>query len=385
MVKARTWFTLFIMSLATVAATASCGSSDEGTGGGSGGSILGGGGASGNAGKAGSVGRAGSSGNGTGGGVGSSTTLGAPCTADAQCDSGQTCLTATSTTLGGGGPAHGMCTLACTSTDECSAVEAGSDCFNFGTMAAPVLYCLKACTQGGTDQATAETKCQGRPDFACVDFSDTGATVPQPFCIPLCRADLDCGAAGSGLYCNKGSGLCTKTKPPAGDPSGTACTPGAATPTCEGACLRTSDDGVMPVTGTCVELCSGLNGCAYDGEQAGGLCYGQLIADAGFYDLGFCLPSCTCTGDCTFPGTQCRAWTAAEATISEGLLQPGLCFGNLDGSSELTTCAEGGASGAGGEPGTAGTGGSTAGTGGSTAGTGGSTAGTGGSTAGTGG
>src|SRR6188768_746886 len=77
-VKTRTWFTLFIVSLGTVAATVSCGS-DEATGGGGGGS---GGGIISAGGRAGGVGRAGS-----GGGT-SSSPIGSSCTTDAQCGAG---------------------------------------------------------------------------------------------------------------------------------------------------------------------------------------------------------------------------------------------------------------------------------------------------------
>jgi len=274
-VKARTSFTLFIIALATVAATASCGSSsDEGTGGPAagaggtaGGGILSG---AGNAGKT-SVGRAGSGSAGNGSNPGGST-LGAMCKVDADCDTGMVCLTPSSTELGGGGPANGMCTLTCAATTDCSAVESGADCFNFGSTASPVLYCLPACTLGGTDATTAATKCQGRGDFSCVDLSDANATGAEPFCIPLCRSDLECG---TGLYCDKGSGYCSKTKP-TGDPVGTACTPsvtsatGVTTPgsgNCEGFCLRLTADNETPVKGACAEFCAGLLDCMYTGDK----------------------------------------------------------------------------------------------------------------------
>ncbi|HYQ28241.1 MAG TPA: hypothetical protein VER04_13520, partial [Polyangiaceae bacterium] len=87
MVKARTWFALFIVSVGTIAATASCGS-DEATGGSGGGSIITGGGIGGG-GHPGSIGRSG-----FGGGGGTSTSgssLGAECTSDAQCGEGLIC------------------------------------------------------------------------------------------------------------------------------------------------------------------------------------------------------------------------------------------------------------------------------------------------------
>ncbi|MEO6602279.1 MAG: hypothetical protein ABIQ16_20525, partial [Polyangiaceae bacterium] len=311
-------------------------------------------------GRGGAVGRAGSSSAGTTGLPTSN--LGAECTTDKQCGGDMVCLTPNGTAFSGGGPANGMCTLACTMTTDCTALEAGSDCFNFGTQAAPKLYCLEGCVQGG-DATTAANKCQGRGDFSCVDLSST--TVPDLFCLPLCRSDLECG---TGLYCNKGSGVCSKTEHK-GDPVGTACTPdttnaaGTTVPgsdNCEGFCLRTTADGVTPAKGVCAEFCAGLLDCQYTGDKPGGLCFGPLSQTFGLLDLGYCLPNCSCTDGCPFPGDVCRAWAATEQSLADNLGAPGLCFTDTTGSSELTTCVDGGGAGAGG----AGAGGAGAGAGG---------------------
>jgi hypothetical protein len=357
---------LFIMGVATVAATASCGS-DEGTGGGvSGGTVLGDageGGGSAAAGRGGSGGRAGSSatagtaGTGTAGAAtGNTTKLGAKCTSDAQCGGkGLICITANSTEYSGGGPQGGICTLPCTASPDgpspdCTAITPNSECFYFGTKedqsdAATKSYCLAGCTAGG-DETSDPTKCQGRDDFVCADLSST--EVPARFCLAMCQSDALCG---TGLYCDKSSGICTKTKPPAGDPVGTACTPPstnaagmdvAGSGNCEGVCLRTTDDGVTPVKGVCAELCSGLTGCQYKGTQPGGLCYG-LSAELGIFDLGYCLPTCDCSGTCPFPGDGCRAWTPAQQDFVDLLGAPGLCIAatQITDSVELTTCTEG--------------------------------------------
>jgi len=350
-IKARTWFTLFIVSLATVAATASCGSSDEATGGPSagasgvaGGSIIAG------AGRA--VGRAGASsvsGGGGGGNVGSST-LGIACTADTQCGEGMVCAKANGTAFGDGGPSHGMCTMSCASNIECDAISAGALCLDFGTTADPQGYCLDGCVQGDP-AGDLSTKCAGRSDFVCMDV---GQDSVQTVCVPHCRSDAECG---SGLFCDKTSplGLCSKTKPPAGDPVGTPCTPSTSTNpvpnTCEGYCIRTSADNVTPVTGACVELCADGFECMYGSGSApkpGGLCGGQLTsADFGALDLGYCLPNCSCTGDCKLDGDLCRKWPAADADLASLLGAPGVCFPVVSQSVELT-CGEGGAGGAGG-------------------------------------
>jgi Cys-rich repeat protein len=373
-VKARTWFTLFIVSLGTVAATASCGS-DEATGGSSGsGNIISGGGRSGNAGsvgRAGAVGRAGSSGSSS---VGDPTSLGLECTSDAQCAEGMVCAKANGTLFGGAGPSKGMCTKACTPTPagtECSDLKPGAQCFDFGTDDEPQGYCLDACEQDSPLDIT--SKCAGRTDFVCADLGDED-TGPAPFCVPHCRSDAECG---TGLFCDKSSllGLCSKTKPPAGDPVGAPCTPTTESDpvpnTCAGYCIRTSENGVSPVTGVCVELCSGGSECMYGAGSKptpGGFCGGALSDPWGALDLGYCLPSCSCTSDCKIEGDLCRKWTDNQSDLAEELGAPGICYPVVAMSVELS-CGEGGAggdgaggaSGAGGDgpgPDTAGAGGS---------------------------
>jgi len=292
------------------------------------------------AGRAGALGRAGSS----GGGSVTDTSLGLACTSNVQCGDGMVCATANGTLFGPGGPSHGMCTLSCSAGGtECETLKTGAECFNFGTDAVPQGYCLDACVQG--DAVDLQTKCAGRSDFACVDL---GQGTIAPFCVPHCRSDAECG---TGLYCDKSSvlGLCSKTKPPAGDPVGAPCTPDAATNTCEGFCIQTSADGATPVTGACVELCSGGFECMYSSGSSpspGGLCGGALSDTFGTLDLGYCLANCSCTGDCKLPGDLCRKWPAADADLASLLGAPGVCYSALAESVELT-CGKGGTSGAG--------------------------------------
>ena len=337
MVKARTWFSLFIMSVLTVGATASCGSDEAtgGNGGASGGSIIGAGGG---------IGRSGSG----GGSNTNSSKLGSTCTSDASCGAGLVCLKANSTELGSGGPANGLCTLPCESTDECDAVEAGSACFNFGTQAAPSLYCLEACTQGPPG---VEPKCKDRPDFACTDLAAATAPAADPFCLPLCRYDEECGA---GLFCSQRTGLCSKTKP-TGDPFGTPCDPSATTDPCEGFCVQTSATGETPVRGQCAEVCAGNFPCNYTGTQPGGLCV--VPSSLGDLDLAICRPNCECQSDC-LGDDFCRAWSttnADELAIKEVLGNAdGLCFPNVTGSVAIECEGTGGAGGATGAAGAAG-------------------------------
>jgi len=248
--------------------------------------------------------------------------LGADCESSADCNTGLTCVPPTSTEFDGGGPAHGLCTLLCANDAACSQLEAGAGCFSIGVNS----YCFQACTLG--DSTNLANKCHGRPDFACAQF-DTGA-----YCLPLCRADAECP---TDRFCSPTSGLCEQTKA-VGDPVGTACDPEAISTTCLGTCLRTSADGVTPVTGVCVELCSGALECMWDdaGTKPGGFCAGQLSEAFGPIDLGFCLPTCDCSGECPSFGSKCRAWTDAETELETVLGKPGVCYDSTEGSSELT-------------------------------------------------
>jgi hypothetical protein len=337
-IKARTWFTLLLLSFGTVAATVSCGS-DEATGGGGG---TGGGGLIGASGKAGggSVSRAGS---GSAGDTGTTGILGTVCAVDGDCATGFTCVTAGSGKFGGGGPSQGLCTASCTTDDDCAALEPGAGCVNMGTTDAPAPYCLEACTQG--DPLDPTTKCQGRFDLACRDLSDpTTSTTADPFCVPRCRMDAECG---TGLFCSPRTGLCSKTKP-TGDAAGTPCDSNAATNNCAGICVGFPDSTGKVFTGYCADLCSGVTPCNFTGTTPGGLCLGALSQMFGELDEGFCEPTCTCGGECKFPNHICRGWLSTESALQMALNSPGLCIPPVmppDGSVELAAC-EGGSGGA---------------------------------------
>ena len=306
------------------------GSSAVGSGGDAGDGAAGAAGEQASDGTAGSGGRAANGGSSGAAGSGGSSApvtknaqLGAECASDTDCGKGLTCLQPTSTELGGGGPAHGLCTLVCTESSSCGKVKTGAECFDFGTRA----YCLESCELG--DVLDLADKCGGRFDFVCTQVD---AIDPRAFCLPLCRADADCDAGG---FCNRVSGLCEKTKTvtPA---VGTPCNPNATNPTC--VCLRTSADGVTPATGICAELCAGGGGCMFDeaGTQPGGLCVGALSDPFGALDLGYCLPSCDCTSECAAFGNLCRAWPSTNTDFKTYLGKAGLCYDVLAGSTELT-------------------------------------------------
>jgi uncharacterized membrane protein YgcG len=249
-----------------------------------------------------------------------------------------------------------MCTMACVSGGtECGALSPGAECIKFTTGS----YCLEACEQG-TPVADLSTKCGGRSDFVCADLGPSGTIAP--FCVPNCRSNEECGP---GLYCDKSDlpGLCTKTKPPSGDPVGASCNPNSTTNTCEGICIRTSADNVTPVTGECVEFCSGGFECMYGAgpnPTPGGFCAGKLSTTFGAIDVGFCLPNCSCSSDCQFEGFLCRKWPDNQSDLAMAVGAPGMCYPVVAQSVELS-CGEGGAGGAGGASGAGGSGGDSAG------------------------
>lgn len=252
---------------------------------------------------------------------GSTTLLGVYCESDADCGTGLICLRSGATELNGGDPAGGLCSALCANDTNCAKVEAGAGCFAFGQQG----YCLEACTPGDAPDAT--RKCHGRPDSVCAPID------AEAFCLPMCRGDAECDA---GHFCDRANGRCVQTKP-VGDPVGAPCDPTATLTTCLATCLRTSADGVSPVTGVCVEMCSAGAGCMYDdaGSQPAGLCVGQLSDPFGPLDLGYCLPSCSCSSECPIFGNKCRAWTSTDTDIKNFLGKPGLCFDTTDGSTEL--------------------------------------------------
>jgi hypothetical protein len=241
-----------------------------------------------------------------------------------------------------------MCTKVCATDSDCSAIESDAACIPI-ELNDPTGFCLQPCVQGNPTSAL--DKCQGRPDFLCVDLAGDGSA---PFCIPDCQSDSECG---TGLFCNRRSGLCESTKP-TGLPAGSACDPAATADPCLGICLQTSDTGVTPVVGACFDPCPVGTECLFAGTQAGGVCDLVSSAGFGFLDPGLCDPGCSCDEDCAVPGEACRGWAtdASSVQLKQDIGSDGICSLSANsvpaGSTELTCGAAGaGAGGASGNPG----------------------------------
>ena len=284
----------------------------QGSGGSAGNGIIGAGGKGGKA-AGNSAGKAGSGGS-------TASNFGRPCVSDTDCGgSGLTCFT--STTLSGDGPAHGMCTMGCTSHEQCTAIQDNTYCVGFTDTES---YCLEACTEGDSP------KCNERDDMscallgdrpgskACASSDDCGADEicdPQYLvcgtivtgCIPLCGGDYDCAP---NQFCDFTTGLCTSTKP-TGLPIGSLCDEpsGNQTDPCNGFCYPKAQGAT---TGNCSAECSltsDLTGCGWDGHGSAdnGCLFRSIVSvdNPAQGDTGTCAKLCDCNADCDAPGDYC--------------------------------------------------------------------------------
>lgn len=325
---------------AATGGTSSSGSGGSGATPSTGGTGRGGTGGSGNDGTGGSTGGTGGGVSGSGGSAGAAITtdnIGAGCSADADCGSGLVCITSTSTILGDGGPAGGLCSRVCTGDLEC-----GNNAYCIPLQEGDTSgYCIEACQLG----SSGAPKCHQRANVACsllgliptattcttsddcgtAQLCDTEEGVCGdivPGCLPTCAGDFDCE---DGQHCSFSTGLCT-----AGSASGLGigelCDPAAATDPCSGFCSASNAEGTE---GVCSALCSlnpDLIGCGFDGEgeaEAGCLFVTRLTEDAGIGDVGLCGALCDCNDDCNAESDRCMDET--DGTILSVFGRNGYC------------------------------------------------------------
>jgi hypothetical protein len=291
---------------------------------------------------------------GSGGGPPGSGRLGAACGSNVDCGAGLTCLLATSTALGGEGPAHGLCTTSCAG-DAASCSRFGNDavCLDFGTETSPAPYCVQGCTFGPLGATLNPNKCHGRTEIACGPlFGATGAACTAdancaagqlcgngqcfaviPACLPQCNADSDCG---TGRYCNPQTGLCRATPQP-GLPLGDECTqpPAGGIDSCRGDCTGiVTSAGSTATVYTCTESCTigALPNCNWAGPAsntpAPGLClFSSTILSQhggpGSGDLGSCAQLCNCNADCQHASFVCVSLD--DAALSTATRRRGFC------------------------------------------------------------
>jgi hypothetical protein len=239
--------------------------------------------------------------------------LGASCRRDADCgDPELTCLLASSTALGGRGPAGGLCTRTCASDDDCTKWDASATCQS-DSPDPTQLYCFEGCSHDDQYRSPrpSASKCHGRTDMACAG-GELGFAAT--LCVPACTTDAQCG---SGLRCNPHWGLC-QADAPQGDPVGTACDPRTRPTTCDGFCLGSSSG-----VGICTQVCPlGAPGvCGHDdGGTRREACLAQLPPNGGTSvgDLGACSKLCNCDADCALAGLVCEPTALAGGTGFRG-------------------------------------------------------------------
>jgi hypothetical protein len=277
-------------------------------------------------GSAAATGEAGASAGGRGGSAGAGTVtgvLGASCVKDTDCDDPTLRCVQSSDFSDSSGPARGLCTKPCSTSDDCADYGA-TYCFAFTDQDQ---YCIEACTTG----SLGSPKCHSRDDVACSLVGLSGNTLysctsnadcasgelcdPGTLscrtsvtgCVPLCAGDFQCG---SGQYCNFTTGLCVGSEP-SGLPLGAECTlpRGGAVDPCQGFCSAGSDG----QQGICESLCTlqaSLVGCGWDGKGAPDhVCLFSTIlsppGDAAFGDVAICGALCDCSADCLRNGDVC--------------------------------------------------------------------------------
>ena len=317
---------------------------------------VGGGGSSGASGASGGggAGKGGSAGKGGGGSGGTPATgLGAPCIADTDCGGAPLVCLLSNGLPDRSGPPGGLCTLACTSDDECFELASSAYCVGFAEDANlnVVSYCIEGCEVG----PTTAPKCDLRADFACGILDTLPATAPcsttddclggqicfedvcqdiVTACVPTCGGNFDCA---SGQFCDFASGFCVPTVP-GGLPIGALCDPQLSPDQdeCNGFCLET--DGTA-TQGTCAAFCSAgsdLVGCGWDGQGAAeaGCLFATVISrdSAGSItvsesDLMLCGALCDCNADCPATSDRCidENSGSSSASIQAIFGRPGYC------------------------------------------------------------
>jgi hypothetical protein len=253
--------------------------------------------------------------------------LGAACQDDSDCG-GLSCVGPSAPS---GGPAGGICSFSCTSTQDCTYVLANTAC------SARLGFCVETCSPTEpTGTALDPGKCHGRPDMTCrvggvppaVDGEGGAPGVTEmTLCQPRCSDDARCGG---NLHCEPTTGLCQKARP-TGLAQGEPCDPGDADPDapCAGVCDQ--------VSATCRRPCvlAAPNGCASNGDEDGGLVCLPLFGSSAPGDEGVCAVPCDCGDDCATDDV------CISVTLAVPLTHSGVCAARGAPGVELADCANG--------------------------------------------
>lgn len=255
-----------------------------------------------------------------GGGAYTQSPFGGKCLEDADCPKdGVVCLKESGTELYGGGPTNGICSLPCTTPDDCAAIDPNSYCVFTNDNGTPrdntddSGFCMEACTIG--IPPIDEIKCHDRIDMACFpDSSGFGG-----YCFPTCVGDEQCGDR----VCSLNDGVCEDASTRTGTlPIGAECDPTATDDPCAlGFCYKFTDTYAV-----CSGGCSWYNvGCGADLSSADPLDAYCLLTSADSYigDLGLCSQLCDCDDDCLASGSVCLELISDLATFTG---RAGYCY-----------------------------------------------------------
>lgn len=226
--------------------------------------------------------------------------LGSECDADADCQSGF-CLDVDSSELAGGGPAGGLCAIACFEGGQalCDAEAPGSACVRVDDEFA---ICLESCVPG--PGSLAEAECHGRTDVACIPDSP-GALLGT--CQPTCENDSQCGDR----VCDIGLGVCVdEADRPDGLPVGSECDPDE--DECAGFCRTFSGD-INMCTGVCNRS---VIACLSEADAPADAACLFTFDTAAAQDIGLCGQLCDATDDCAHPALRCVEFNASTQELT---------------------------------------------------------------------
>jgi hypothetical protein len=238
--------------------------------------------------------------------------LGRRCDDSIACETGLDCFLASGTEFGDYGPAGGLCTVRCTTDDECAkyadnSIDDAPRCVGMVPGLLETTICMPGCRLGD------DTACGGRDEVSCWALSDSPSDGTARVCVPLCNGDQQCPA---GTVCDGETNLCSSWASSGGLQLGDDCDATAATNRCsDGICLDFGTGGV------CSSYCrrGTFPQCGGSGEDA--ICGWVYAGDekAGRADTGMCAETCVCNADCS-SGSYCAAHKDRV-----GMDKPGIC------------------------------------------------------------
>jgi hypothetical protein len=244
--------------------------------------------------------------------------LGRRCDDQNSCESGLDCFLPNGTTFGDVGPAGGLCSIRCSTDDDCKPYAEISSkdvprCVAFLTTDKTSTVCMPGCRLGD------KTACGGRDEMACWQLDSSPSDGTGRVCVPLCNHDDQCPP---GTVCDGSTNLCAAWASTGGYHLGDDCDPTVENECSNGICLDFGTGGV------CTAYCriGTFPQCGGDGEDA--ICGWVFAGDetAGPADSAMCAETCACDADCS-SGSYCL-----NEPSRKNMAKPGVCaIGSVTG------------------------------------------------------